>query len=774
MSLTNRLSLYLLFAALAIFASIAGVFAHFGAQREERLVTLYVSLSMENFADKVKEDLDNIKGIISMSASDAVEALDNKSKILPFVDRIVRSDSLIMGGCIAVVPEALPQLGHGLVMEYVSRDANGQWQAKHLGDSIYNYTQMPWYADAVSSGKPVWSKPYFDKGAGNQLMVTYSYPLKNKSNQVIAVLTADVSVSDLTSEIDRLKPPGNGFAFIIDKNKIFITYPDKSKILSAENNTFATDRFWRTVSYIENEKEKNGTDDNTFRIKRDGEDRLLVFHHIRDTDWIICSVIPYSSIMSNLDLVTFKAVSLLITGLLILALLIRLVVIYSMRPLEKLTGTAELISGGDLDTPLPDMKSTDEISRLNNAFADMQRSLKLQMERLVETTKAKEHVESELHIAKSIQMGLVPHTFSPFPEWEGLELYAMLQSAREVGGDLYDFFIRGSHLFFAIGDVSGKGVPASLFMAVTRTLFRMSANITDSPCQIVTTVNDTIVKDNDECMFVTMFVGMLDLNTGTLRFCNAGHNPAVLADSRGARFMSEAENIPVGVMGGFEYTEETVRLREDEMLLLYTDGLTEAENARKEMFGDDRLLQLISTDTYQSPKDAIERLKTAVAEFADGVDQSDDLTMLCLRLDSCVEPVEKITLTNSMSEIEKLPDVTMRLAQRFGFDDACRNRLNLILEEALVNVIDYAYPEGESGEIELRILHDATGRITFRISDSGTPFDPTLAGNADIHADIEERSIGGLGIFLIKNLSDNVSYNRIDGRNVLTIKVSQS
>lgn len=636
MSLTNRLSIYLLLAAIAIFASIAGVFAHFGAQREERLVALYASLRMESFADKVETDFNDIEGIISMSASDAFMALRDTSTILPFVDKLVKSDSLIMGGCIAVVPEALPRLCNGLLMEYVSRGADGQWLAKHLGDSSYNYTMMPWYADAVQSGRPIWSEPYFDKGGGNRLMVTYSYPLKNASNQVIAVMTADVSVSDLTGEIDRLKPAENGFAFIINKDSVLITHPDKSKILSAENNFYPTDHGWRIVNAIE--KDKIGTAENTFRIRRNGEDWLLVYRRIGDTDWTICSVMPYSSVMSNLDLETFKAVGLLIIGLLILALLIRVVVIHSMGPLKKLTSAAELISGGNLDTPLPDMKSTDEIGRLNNAFADMQHSLRLQMKRLVETTKAKEHIESELHIAKSIQMGLVPHSFSPFPEWEGLELYAMLQSAKEVGGDLYDFFIRDSKLFFTIGDVSGKGVPASLFMAVTRTLFRMSATMTDSPSQIVTTINETIAKDNDQCMFVTMFVGVLDLNAGVLRFCNAGHNPAVLIDSQGTRFMSEVENMPIGVMDGFEYTEETVLLRNDQMLLIYTDGLTEAENTRKELFGDERLMQLMSTNTCGGPKEAIERLKKAVSEFAEGVYQSDDLTMLALRLGSHVEP----------------------------------------------------------------------------------------------------------------------------------------
>lgn len=772
MSLANKLSAYIILLTILIFSAIGWVFIHYGEQREEHLMSVYAKLMVDNSLEKLDADFSRIENHLVDVSPMALEMLERPSNLKSFVEEIVCNDPLIMGGCIALRPGLFSSDRDSLMMIYSSRSKPGVWETRQLGDSSYDYTDMDWYNNAVNADRAVWSDPYMDNGGGNEAMVTCSLPLYTSDGVFLGVLTADISLAELSAEAERIRPINEGYSFILDERGIYVAHPDQRLVMTKSVFDHAKESGNKSIAGIG--KEMIARHDSVGHYNIDGRDVIVVYQPVRGTDWSICGVCPYESIISQFNPVSAKALALLTLGMVLLVLMIRVVILYSMKPLVRLTRAASEITDGELNVVLPKMKSSDDIGRLNNAFADMQRSLKLQMERLVETTKAKEHVESELHIAKSIQMGLVPHTFSPFPEWDGLELYAMLQSAREVGGDLYDFFIRDSHLFFAIGDVSGKGVPASLFMAVTRTLFRMSANMTNSPRQIVTTINDTIVKDNDECMFVTMFVGMLDLNTGTLRFCNAGHNPAVLADSRGARFMREAENIPVGVMGGFEYTEETVQLREDEMLLLYTDGLTEAENARKELFGDDRLLQLMSTDTHQSPKDAVERLKTAVAEFADGVDQSDDLTMLCLRLDSCIEPVEKIILTNSMSEIEKLPDVTMRLTQRLGFDEAYRNRLNLILEEALVNVIDYAYPEGESGEIELRILHDAAGKIIFRISDSGTPFDPTLGGNADIQADIEERTIGGLGIFLIKNLSDNVSYSRVDGRNVLTIKVSQS
>ena len=229
-------------------------------------------------------------------------------------------------------------------------------------------------------------------------------------------------------------------------------------------------------------------------------------------------------------------------------------------------------------------------------------------------------------------MGLVPHTFSPFPEWDGLDLYAVLRPAKEVGGDLYDFFIRDSKLFFAIGDVSGKGVPASLFMAVTRTLFRISAGRYDSAAEIAAMLNDTIIKDNDSCMFVTMFIGVLDLTSGELRYCSAGHNPGVIASDGTAKLLAAKENIPIGVIPEYTFEEDFIKLQPSDMLFLYTDGLTEAENVDKHLFGEERMLSLLAGNSTDTTKESVEYMEATVEKFVKGEEQSDDLTILCLRL----------------------------------------------------------------------------------------------------------------------------------------------
>lgn len=770
MSLSRKLSLYLLLTALLIFVSLSAIFMRFGSAREERLVALYASFSMENFSDKVDDDFSRVEECLAVDAPGALEILGHTDQIMPYLERVLKSDSLIMGGCIAVVPGALPRIAPGkLLMEYMSLDKDGRWQRKHLGDSTYDYTTMPWFADAVRTGKPQWSEPYYDKGGGNVRMITYSYPLRNAEGRIVAVMTADVSVSALTCEIDRLMPVEGGYAFIINRQSELITYPDSIVSLPEDIRGFAREIKTELAAALTQEDFSKGKG-KTFTIGEGASEMMLVCRRIEATDWVVCCVIPYSVVSADLDLVTIRAVILILCGLVILLILIRLIVVYSMRPLRRLTEAVESISSGNLDIPLPRMKVSDEIGRLNNVFSQMQVSLREQIRRLVETTREKEHIESELHIARSIQLGLVPHSFSPFPQCERLDLFAMLRSAKEVGGDLYDFFIRDARLFFTIGDVSGKGVPASLFMAVTRTLFRMSAGMTESPKEIVGTINDTIIKDNDECMFVTMFVGVLDLKTGELRFCNAGHNPAVITDMTGARFMKEAENIPVGVIGGYEFTEESIHLEDNQTLLLYTDGITEAENSNRELFGNKRLLSLLSEHADDTPRRHIERLAEAVEAFAVGMEQSDDLTMLSFRLRKSENPIEQVTLTNQMTEIEKVTGIVERLGKSFNADSSLRDKLNLILEEALVNVISYAYPQGQSGEIELKIFGNTEkSEIIFRITDKGKPFDPTEVPEPDIDASLDQRPIGGLGIFLVRNLSDKIEYRREDGKNILTI-----
>ena len=765
MSLANRLSLYISLIIIVIFCAIGFLFMQDGAEREERLASLYANVIVDNSVDKLDSEISRVEYHLVNAAPLFENKIGDIVELMPMVERFVTSDSLIMGGCVALLPA---RDGEPKIMEYVSLDSEGRPVGKHLGSKDYDYTAMPWFTNALKADSPVWSDPYFDKGGGNKMMVTCSYPLHDSNGKTAGVLTADVSLDRLSSEIARLRPIDDSYAFIISNKGIFMSHPDSTLILKKNIFDYARETGCGHIAKIGRQmlalKKGSRHTDIT------GEDALVVYEPIPGTGWSICSVCSYKSIMSRLDSVTIKALVLLFLGLLLAIVLVRLVVLYAMKNLVRLTTAAAKISEGDLNVKLPDMKPSDDIGRLNNAFTEVQKSLRFQMERLVETTKAKEHIESELHIARDIQMGLVPHTFSPFAKWPNLELYAKIRPAKEVGGDLYDFFIRDSKLFFTIGDVSGKGVPASLFMAVTRTLFRNAANSCDSPAEILTVVNGTIVKDNDNCMFVTMFAGSLDLSTGYLVYCNAGHNPPVIVSGDNADMLVVNENIPVGVIDGFDYREECMILKPGEMLFLYTDGLTEAENADKNLYGDDRMLLDLSRYAACQPKEVVEKMEQSVDDFVGDVDQSDDLTMLCFRFNkACKTPVRR-KFINTLDVVGELPEFIATLAKRFGLDDALCSRVNLLLEEALVNVVSYAYPEGTTGEIALSAcFEDAGGKLILSISDSGKPFDPTKAEAPDLDASLEDRPIGGLGIYLVRTLADGVEYKRENDRNILTV-----
>ena len=251
-------------------------------------------------------------------------------------------------------------------------------------------------------------------------------------------------------------------------------------------------------------------------------------------------------------------------------------------------------------------------------------------DQLEETTTAKERIESDLRIARNIQMGMVPHTF---PQRDDVDLYASMTPAKEVGGDLYGYYLTGDKLYFALGDVSGKGVPASLFMAQATRLFRTLALQGMKPAEIATRINDALSgEDNETSMFVTMFLGLVDLHTGHLDFCNAGHNPPVLLSEGRADFIDMVPNCPIGLWPGFEFEGEEIENIMDRPLFVYTDGLNEAENRQQEQFTDERLLDILAHTTFESSQHTIELLRAEVEKHRDGAEPNDDLTMLCVNV----------------------------------------------------------------------------------------------------------------------------------------------
>jgi len=387
----------------------------------------------------------------------------------------------------------------------------------------------------------------------------------------------------------------------------------------------------------------------------------------------------------------------------------------------------------------------------------------------------KELIQNELRIGRDIQMSLVPKTFPAFPKRTDLDIAACIVPAKEVGGDLYDFYIRDEKLFFCIGDVSGKGVPAALVMTVTQSLFRAISSRENSPAKIVSAMNDSMAEKNENSMFVTFFCGVLDLVTGQLRYCNAGHNPAMRVGGNESMVVTAVTvsrlpvvpNIPLGLDAGFTFKEQETTLDHDDALFLYTDGVTEAENEVSELFGEERLEATL--DTKRDAHGQIDAVRAAVNGFVGDAMQNDDITILVIHyLGTPVKQERHLILHNDIQQIPQLADFMETIAEEKGLNQSLCMSLNLALEEAVTNVILYAYPDGADGLVDIEaVLREHS--IEFIVTDSGMPFDPTAVAEVDITLTAEERAIGGLGIHLVRQIMDEVRYQRLNDKNQLTL-----
>lgn len=382
-------------------------------------------------------------------------------------------------------------------------------------------------------------------------------------------------------------------------------------------------------------------------------------------------------------------------------------------------------------------------------------------------------MDKELSIAHNIQMGMVPDRFPAFPERKDIDIFAMMVPAKNIGGDFYDYFIRNEKLFFCIGDVSGKGIPASLLMATSITMFRTLSAKESNPQSIVSSMNEGVIQQSGRRMFVTLFVGVLDLPTGTLRYCNAGHNPPVilgLTKDKSSPLETDA-NMPIGVKAHYPYGIQSGSLASGETIFVYTDGVTESQDEDGLFFGIERMTAELDRMQDNTPKIVIDKMYKAVKSFEKGASPADDLSMLAIKYMPVKEEVlisKTLTLINRKEEIKRLGTFVEEFSEEAHLVRKEALRINLALEEIVTNSILYSYPEGEKGEIEIgaKRLKD---KLVFTIVDSGKAFDPTAAGNVDLQEHNRELKQGGLGIFLVNKMMDAINYEYKDGKNILTL-----
>lgn len=386
-----------------------------------------------------------------------------------------------------------------------------------------------------------------------------------------------------------------------------------------------------------------------------------------------------------------------------------------------------------------------------------------------ETQRTKELIEGELRVAREIQMSIVPKIFPPFPERPELDVFAVLEPAKEVGGDLYDFFLLDDdHLCFTVGDVSGKGVPASLYMAVTKTLIKAKADIKLGPDEILYRVNNELCEDNDSGMFVTEFLGILTISTGELVFSNGGHNIPYLRKQNGeVAPLPKAPGVALGVMEDFEYFCASVQLEAGDSLVLYTDGVTEAMNPAGELLREERLENILRELNGKTAQEEVGHILHSTRQFMNGANQADDITILVIKY--LGQKLLAYRLKNRLAEIEALALAVESFAAANNLPEQMVFQVNLCLDELLTNTISYGFPQGGEHEITVEIVLQG-GALVITTHDGGLAFNPLERAEADTSQGIEERPVGGLGIHLVRNMMDEIEYRRESGQNVLVMK----
>ena len=627
---------------------------------------------------------------------------------------VLRSHPHLTGCWVAYVPDHSPKQGR-LFEPFVWWD-HGEIRHAEIAAEGFDYTQNSYYKRVQATNAPLWTGVYQESITGMDL-VTYILPIHNDKGEQVVMFGLDVSTDLLGDTLNYRHIYPSSYNFLLTENGQLIAGPKHESDKKREEMEHIIQMI--NDSTVKKSLSNSGRSTVLPIEDPDGDKGLVFYANFKgNPKWQIALVCYDKEVYAKLNTMRLNTGILMIVGLLVLGLII-------------------------------------------SRFAKNDRNLhKANLE--------KERIGGELRVASQIQQSMLPKE-EMTSEW--LTVRGFLAPAREVGGDLYDYYVRDEKLFFCIGDVSGKGAPSAMVMGVIHSLFRTFSARENNPARIMQAINETSCQGNDSGIFVTMFIGVLDLPTGHLRYCNAGHDAPFIIVNCQLSIINCNPNLPVGVFDDVKYDMQDIHLQPESTIFLYTDGLTEAMNSQHKQFGLKRVETALGSCTDLQPKDILGKVTEAVHGFVKDAEQSDDLTMLAIRytpkqFESTL--TETLLIKNDVKEVSKLSTFMKSITEKLNIEKSLARQLRLAVEEAVVNVIDYAYPTGQEGEIEVRMQSDGKSLKTV-IIDSGIAFDPTAVEKTDTSLSVEDRQIGGLGILLVRELMDSINYERINKQNILTL-----
>lgn len=730
----------------------------------------YLGILQRNYED-FRRQLSEIYVAAQNNIHDIERDIDHPDMMYDHMERIVRQNPTVKSSSILFAPDHYPGKSRYFVPMF-RRDSLGMISRARV-DSAYGYQRAKWYRMCMEGDSGLWAGSYFDMNRFphdiRQIMLTtYATPVHDHQGTPVGVFCVRLSIIALQNEFMKAIEEVNkkyekgqrrkSYCFVIDCHGNYIMHPDESRTLLAS----ILDKTKETPDSLDDRVVASMVrgEDGEAMMEVDGVKSWIYYRTLKDVNWTLAIVVPEEVIFHKGRILNTIIILTMLFGMLAIYFICRHMIRQTTQPLHRFALSAGEVAKGNFQSQLPEVTSHDEVRLLHDAFGNMQHSLTLYVDELQKVVSERASMEQELKIAGGIQMAMLPKTFPPFPERSDIDLYASVTAARDVGGDLYDYFIRDNRLFFCIGDVSGKGIPAALMMAVVRAMFRSEARRSDSAQGIVEMMNHNLSHEYTAGYFVTMFAGILDLATGRLDYCNAGHEAPLI----NGKPLTIKPNLPVGALADWQYKGEETVLQSGDMIFLYTDGLTEAMNSERKQFGRQHLKDIIVGTSDNSPRELAEIIYNKVREHAGDTEQSDDITLLAIKWQQAAGSPLQLKIRADMDDIGELTDFVSQAGLQTGLSEKETKRLRLALEEAVANVINYSeatYVAIEADKIDTR--------LRVRVTDDGKPFDPTVDSTTDFSLPPDQRPPGGLGIMFLHQMTEALDYQRDGNLNVLTL-----
>lgn len=772
-SIATRLIALLTLCAAVIIG--VGMLVDYQLSREQILGTLH--RESDETIGAVVSDLENwlqgVEGATNLMARILQQRDYSEPGLQQMLRDVLSSNADIYGATIALAPA---QTGSplGFAPYYFRR--GGELVFADLAAPEHNYQQQPWYREAVAAGQALWVEPYYDAGGAEVLMTTYAVPVFRESEDgqrfLYAVITADVALDDLHAYLQRLHLGDNSFGILLSREGVILSSRHSENVMRHFSDTPAGAADLEGWQRMFDAAIAGGVATQELPCESAPGQCIFRLGTLQPTGWPVGVVYSEYEILSPLRDFQFKT---MVIGLLTMLLMAAAVVLVSRRltrPLIALAGASDSIARGELDVTLPAPRGNDEVARLIRSFAGMKTDLKTYIADLESATARRSRLEGELSAARDIQMAMLPGQGEASEEDEFFSLWARVRPARSVGGDLYNYQRQGNLLFIAVGDVSDKGAPAALFMARAMGLIQQLAATASDPAAAMGALNNALEQGNDNCMFITLFLGVLDLESQQLRFASAGHCAPTLLRRGALHAVAQQQGPALGLVADLEYAANSTALQSGDRLAIFTDGIDEAFNDSDEMYGIERFNSSLAACADEPVAVAGPLLLEAIDRFAADKPQSDDITLMLLELKAAASGT-----THALIELERefhlAPGVTgevhswleRALAQLAA---APRQDLLLVMEEIVSNIAKYAGLPQQAG-ISLSLTADPR-QVVVEVRDAGAAFDPlSEARRAELGELIEDASVGGLGMHLITSLTDRQTYRREGGCNILRV-----